>query len=238
MTTALVPIVQVQVQKAGSTDVQEADGVWKWTKKKRAAIKLILQGRTDVSIAEQLGIHRHTVRNWKRHPEFHAEVMTAAREYVNRKRFQRVSETGIITDQLAAQVVTRLNEIMNRGKKGKPGAVAQADINALQLFMREFREFRSHERADFGDDVKRVEGRLQIFGDDSGAVPKSTKAAQSFKQFVEQHADKLPERIITSATNAQDAILSVARELLQQTEIVNEIFEEEEAGQKDEGGKR
>lgn len=198
---------------------------WKWTKVKRKAVRMVCRGWPDTRIAKELGKHRNTIRNWKGTAEFNAAVITYAREYVNRVRFKRVHESGIIADQLASQVARQLAEV----NKSDAGDVKQGNLNAMQLFLREYREFRAVERSDFGDDVRRVEGSFHVTGTGltTGDNATGSKGAQSFKRFVEDNASTVPKRVLVG--NEQQSLVGVARALMQGTDILNELHEEDVA---------
>lgn len=221
MTTALVKTVQSTGDIKGEENAQKKY-IWKWTKKKRKAITYILQGWPDIKIAEMLGVHRNTVRNWKQVQEFHAAVITAAKEYVNRRRFQRVHETGVLTDNLSLLAAKKLKKLIEKEEE-----FGQVDLNTMQLLLREYREFRGVERGDFGDDVHRVEGGLNINVTGLGGTDLKEKSSQSFKKFVAENADKVTRSIIESPLDPQKALVETTRELLKATPLLDELYVEE-----------
>jgi hypothetical protein len=201
--------------------------VWKWSKRKRKAVRLVARGYPDTRIADELGAHRNTIRLWRRTAPFWLAVMAEAREYVNRTRFKRVYETGLLTDQLASQVAQRM-AMLNRLPAG--AALSQSDVSSLQLFLREYREFRSREATDFGDNVRRVEGQINLdFGAQAAVVDQQVIEQGTFHDFIERHVAKIPERLVTSATSVQAALVGVTRELLCETNVL-EALESEDAG--------
>ena len=220
--TALIKSVQATTdEKGGGSKITKR--AWKWTKRKRKAVQLLVKGQPITRIADELGVHRNTIRNWRDTPEFNASVMSAAREYVNHTRYKRVHETGIITDQLARQVASKLSKL------GKAEA-NQVDLNHLQVFLREYREFRSQERSDFGDDIKRYEGTFNVaMAGGETATPGGEASMQSFKRFVEDNAGKIPERLVTDSESAQEALVEATKVLLRETELLEDLHQEDES---------
>jgi hypothetical protein len=208
----------------------DAQKAWKWTRKKRKAARLIIKGWGDFKVAKALEVHRNTIANWRATPEFWSFVMAEAREYVKRTRFKRVHETGAIANQLATQAKKRLAAINKRGD----GLLHSNEINAAQMFLREYREYRDRESADFGDNVKRIEGILHVGVSDSSSgrgYAIGDKGAQSFKEFVEAHSEKLPERLIEGTTQ-EEALVGITRELLRETPILDDLYDEDETAAK------
>jgi hypothetical protein len=233
MTKALAKIVQKKKKKRGAKNAQKKKS-WKWTKTKRKAIQFIVKGYSDTRIGKELEVHRNTLREWKKNQEFHVAILNEAREYVNRTRFKRVHETGIVTDQIAHQLGKRLLDVtkpeIDEDGNERPKQIGQIEMNSLQMFLREYREFRNQERSDFGDNVKRVEGKMSIgiTGGD-GPITLGDKGSQSFKRFVEENNDSIPQRVITSANNPQEALIEATRELIRNTDIVEDIHREDDA---------
>lgn len=226
--------VQKSLDKAPPKDAQpSAQGEhsakgWKWTRKKRKAVRLIVQGWNNRRIAEELGVHRNTVRTWKATQEFRAAVITEASEYTQRTRFKRVHETGVITDQIVAQVARSFKQL-----KDQKGELNQTQLNAMQTFMREYREFREQERADFGDARSGGGGGLSVnfnLGGMATSDPTAgAKGAQSFKRFVEENMEKIPTGLIEQARTPGEALVLATRALVQETSILDDLYEEDKA---------
>ena len=196
---------------------------WKWTKSKRAAVKLVVQGRSDIQIAKEVGKHRHTVRKWKQTPEFNAACMEAAREYVNRVRYKRVYETGVITDHLSGHVAKCLAHL----QATELTDVTQVHMSQLQTCLREYREFRAQERSDFGDDVSRGEVNLRVFGGAAASQESDQVSGQSLRDLLEANQDKIPERVISGAASTTEALVEGVRQVLQNTDVLNQMYEED-----------
>lgn len=218
-----VSTVQSEAAKSGGL-AKASRQSWKWTKSKRAAVKLVVQGRSDIQIAKEIGKHRHTIRKWKQAPEFNAACMEAAREYVNRVRYKRVYETGVITDHLSGHVAKCLAHL----QATELTDVTQVHLSQLQTCLREYREFRAQERSDFGDDVSRIEGKFSfVGGGGAGASPENEVSSQSLHALLETHQDKIPERAITGAANVTEALVEATRQVLQNTDVLEKMYEEE-----------
>lgn len=206
---------------------------WKWTPKKREAIRLLLQGKTYKAIAKKLGYNEKTIRRWRQTPEFHAELLTKAREYADQHQYKRAFETGLLTDQLATMAASKMAAITE--EDGGPG---QVDINELQLYLREYREFKDSEKTDFGIDPRGRAGsgggvHVNVgIGVGSGAPPGSdtgAKGSESFKSFIEANLGKVPQRVISDAKTPQQALLGIAEALVEETDVIEELYEEDMA---------
>jgi len=194
---------------------------WKWTKRKRRAVDLLVRGWSVRRIGEEIGASYVTVQRWKSSPEFVTAVLTRARDYVQRTRFKRVHETGLITDHLLAQIA-RCFARLNDG-----GLLTQAEVNRLAMLLREYRAFRSEERDDFGDDVRKVEGHF-AFGITQPIRPSGERIGDmSFKQFFEANSDKIPTEVFERSKTVAEALVLATRELIKNTDIVDQLFDEE-----------
>ena len=58
----------------------------------------------------------------------------------------------------------------------------------------------------------------------SGAV-----GAQSFQRFVQENIEKVPKALIESARNPGEALVLATRVLVQETDILDQLYEEEKA---------
>lgn len=200
-------------------------GAWKWTRKKRKAVRYVVRGWTDIRIAEDLGVHRNTIKRWKDTAEFRAAVLTEANEYTQRTRFKRVHEAGVFADQFGTQLAKTFKEL-NELKDGK---ISQVQLNALQALTRGYSEFRNHERSDFGDNVRRVEGNFTIGALNSTDPAASAAGAVSFKRFIEENVSKIPKGLIEQSRSPGEALVLATRALVQSTDILDKIYEEDKA---------
>lgn len=199
-----------------------ASKTWKWDQAKKKAVDMVVHGWPVRKIAKEIGVSPNTVQRWKGHKEFAAAVIEDAREYVSTTRYRRAYETGIITNSLATQVAKHFDLLAKEGK------LTQGDINSMQLFLREYREFRNQERADFGDDAKRIDGRIQI---GFGAAPQDSVmqsiTQQSFKQFVSENMDKVDRKLIEAQATPQETLTKLAEEILLKTDVLDTLHEED-----------
>ncbi len=67
---------------------------WVWSRTKRKAVRLILEGKQVKEIAKDCDIHRNTVRRWMQSPEFVTTLMTRLEEFKVSKRFARLKLTS------------------------------------------------------------------------------------------------------------------------------------------------
>jgi hypothetical protein len=148
-------------------------------------------------------------------------VLTKAREYVGRTRFKRVRETGVIGDTLAGQIARWLVRL--QGDK----ALSQVEINQFQVLLREYREYREQERADFGDNVKRVEGSFAVPAEPSPERASGARSAMSFKRFVEEHAHLIPPGTVERTRTPLEALVAITMELLRSTDLLDVMHEED-----------
>ena len=218
-------MVQKDPPSEGGESVLSSGTLWKWTRVKRKAIKLILQGRSNVQIAKELGKHRHTIRRWKETDEFRAETLRQAHEYANQKRFKRVYETGAMTDSVARHAVKTLTKLEKNRK------VSGAEFSRALSFLREYRAFRAEERQDFGDNVQRMEvgGGFTVGITGESGAPKTVTGEQSFKDFLQKSAASMPKRVIQGVTTPAEALVAVTREALKNTDVLDKLHEEDDA---------
>jgi hypothetical protein len=194
---------------------------WKWTKKKRKAIQMVIKGLEIKEIAKSLGVSGRTIIRWKLTKEFQDEMIHQAHEYTNRKRFRRVYETGVIADQLGHQTAKHL-------KKLTDGELDQVGTNQLQMLLREYREFQSVERTHFGDDGVHIEHRF-TFGNAKNEVAKESIGNQNFKKFLEEHMNLVPQRVLQNAQTPIEGLIAATREIMKKTNVLDQLHEEDKA---------
>jgi len=102
-------------------------------------------GWSDVSIAAQLGVHRNTVRSWRRHPAFHNEALRRVRDRADTIRRRRTWQSGVMLDRLTGLVARSLIKL------DSGATVTRTEIGALITFLAEYRAMREVERNDFAD---------------------------------------------------------------------------------------
>lgn len=185
-------------------------GGFRWTEQRRKAVEMVLAGRTDKQIADELGCHKNSVFNWRHKPEFLMEVKRKLDEYATRTRLRRVRETGILTDVLSGKVAKALQE---------------DDVNRVSVYAREYHAFRAEERQDFGDNVQRVEGRFQIDGTQTVNVNQTHSI--SFKNFLSEHVNEVDVTDAANAETPQDAVRLLAQRALQDTDLLDMIDAED-----------
>ena len=109
---------------------------WKWTRVRREAMKLLLQGYDRQDVAARLGIGRNTLTRWGKRPEWITEFRQRMAEADSRSRLRRLAVTRTLTDKLGAEALKAIHP--------EPGE----DINIPRagLYLREHREHIALER--------------------------------------------------------------------------------------------
>ena len=71
-------------------------------------LRRLLRGHADVAIAEAVGVHRNTIRAWKRRSEFREEFRRVAEDRATTMRLRRMTETGAFIDAYATAIAHTL----------------------------------------------------------------------------------------------------------------------------------
>lgn len=190
---------------------------FRWTEQKRQAAEMVVDGRTDQEIATKLGCHRNSVYNWRHTAEFSAECQKKLEEYAARTRLKRIRETGLLTDAIAGKLAKALKE---------------DSLNGVAVLGREYHAFRADERADFGDNVRRIEGKLTVTGSHSVEVRGTSR---SFKDFLNDSAEVIDVTPVVEASHEgpQKALVALTESALQNSDLLDQIHAEDQEAQRE-----
>lgn len=195
---------------------------WKWTRTKRLAMKMALNGAGPVEIADKVGKHRNTVRNWTNRPEWIAELERLVRESQVFTKLRRINTTGAITDRLAFKA---LKALQNEDK---------VDTVQAGLFLREHASYARLEREMYGESVGGgvAKGAVNITlngGQPQADVKADTTASIAFRDFMAEHDESLFSGVVIDAPNPQAALVEATRTLLQESTLLDKVHEEDRA---------
>lgn len=198
-----------------STPVDDEES-WTWTPDREKACQQVVAGIPKTQIADQLKVHRNTVSNWCKHPEFVARVRELTDDRVNTTRQRRHVETQIFTDKVSKLAHSQLDAALKNPKDGTA-------VRAARDWLAEYRAFRAEERQDTGDNVAHVKHEHE------GAINHShTLTAKSFKGFMQ---DALGSNIIDAecieATDVHGIILQATQQALIDGSLLDDLAEEE-----------
>lgn len=188
---------------------------WQWTKVKRKAVQLVLEGYSDRDIGDKLGKHRNTILAWRHTPEFALEVKEQMEQFATRLKLKRIRQTTALTDVFVSKLATAANED-NLAKVGTYG--------------REFHAMRMEERQDLGDNIKRVDARVQVDGKHEHTV-----TGVGFREFLEKNADVIDAEVVAAAGSEADAVVLAAQQVLQHSDYLEQLHEQDKQALKDNG---
>lgn len=209
-TTAIVQAVPVNKP----VKVQRA----RWGTKKREALRLALHGAGPVEIAAKLGIHRNTVTNWAKSPEWLNEIRRSMGENQLSSKLRRVYTTTLLTDKLASHALKALDE-------------TDIDTTKAGLFLREHANYVKLEREQYGEQPGGGEGGHPAININIGGAPLQaensapTTASIPFKEFL----DQLPSTMEIEADSPQEAVATLTQRALQDTELLDKVRTEDKA---------
>lgn len=123
---------------AGLRQFQEGAGAWGWTKQKRLALRLFLDGHSMQAIGERIDVNRSTVSRWTRTPEFRKEAATRLRERIILTTIRRMRLLGGVLDEIERRV---LQDFI-------AGKSRDDETDTLFGWMEEYRLLRKVERID------------------------------------------------------------------------------------------
>jgi hypothetical protein len=211
---ALAKTVQGQV-------VSKARGRrWKWTKARRDALKLVLSGTPIVDVAERVKAHRNTIMGWMKQPEWMAEAQRAISESQVTTKLRRLKMTSIITDKLGVHSLKALE------------GDSIANVQEANLALRAHLEYVRSERDLFGEGEQQggqpagVHIHLGAPGQPQavGSVNQATSLL-SFREFMLKYDPGLA----VVAHSPQEAALLLAEKVLQESNLLDIIREEDRA---------
>lgn len=196
---------------------------WKWTEKKRAALKHVLDGKGVVEIGKLLDVHRNTVRNWLSDSTFQDAIRRRVSERQTNTKLKRLRATEILTDTLATRAAESIRD---------PQAI---DPNKARLFLQEHRAYVREERDLYGEGQS---GGAQggpgtmvniVMGGQNGPSPvdgeRRSTAMLAFSDFMAAYD---PAMTVIAAT-PQEAAARIAEKVLQESNLIDTIREEDRA---------
>lgn len=221
---ASLPIVQSPpVQTGGSIVKVSQPGEpkeWVWTKAKREALKLTLEGMPIGKIAERTGRHRNSIRLWWSSPDFQKEVRVRMHEHATSMKLRQTFRAGTMGETLFNRAV----ELMSAAQKNS----GKLDIGQAQLVFRELRDWQREEREIVDGNVQRIEKRVTFDGrmdveNSGGEGTARSKAEQNLVQWLEGYEPKLKKKVLEAKT--QDELVDAMREVAMETDLIDDIQE-------------
>lgn len=222
---AIVPVEQPVPATTVKPVEEKVEGSWEWTPEREQALDGIFEGKSQSRIAEELGVHRNTIGNWMKHPEFLKkleELSTAQRQTV---RMRRIQQTNTFTERVARQADIAMKDVESHPQS----VVAQERARG---WFEEFREFREQERIDAGENVQKHEISGMV-----GHVHGSVRNG-SFKDFLKNAIEKNVidvEAIEADGEDAGDVVKALVQSALREGDILDVITEEDRQQALEEG---
>ena len=219
--------MSVSEPQKGGVEKYSSKG-FKWSKKKRKAVRLLMEGKSNKQVARTLSLNEKTIRRWKSTPEFTAEYVMRRREHLEQHTNKDITHAALLKDQMASMAAGQIADIQKSKDAGQRTAT-QGQLNALQLYLREFRELKTTHRQDHGIDPRGGGSSINVnvgIGMGPEGAPTTPVGSRSFKSFVDEHREKLPERVV--ARTPLEGLLNIAEELVNNTEMIEDLHKEEQ----------
>lgn len=191
---------------------------WKWTPRKKEAFRLIMQGSNITEAAEKAKVHRNSLAEWMKAPEWLAEAQKYVSESQVSTKLRRLKTTTIIADQLAAKSMKALqDEDMDTGQAG--------------LVLRSNLEYLRAERDLYGEGADQPHGPGTVLQINVGAPgqpqpvdsDKAATAVLAFKDFMSKYDPELA----VAARSPSEAAAVLAEKVLQESGLLDTIREED-----------
>lgn len=207
----------------GSAQTKAPVRRWSWSKKKKEALRLVMGGSAIVDVAEKVGAHRNSIMLWMKAPEWLAEAQRLVGEGQLSTKLRRLKMTSVIADQLGVKAVQALkDDNFNPATTG--------------LLLREHTSYVKAERELYGEGAQPQQGSqggtIQIVLGGSGpnaASPvdegKQATAVLALKDFMKGYDPNLA----VVAHSPQEAMLLLAEKVLQESNLLDMIREEDRA---------
>ena len=209
---SLAKIVQGQVVTKGKRTR------WKWTKRKKDAFKLLMQGAGVSETAERVGAHRNSVMLWMKAPEWLADAQRYVSEAQVSTKLRRIKMASVIADQLGAKSLKALAE--DDLDVGKTGLVLREHLNYLRAERDLFGEEQGGGVAPGGtiNITVGAPGQPQAVSEGRQAT-----ALLAFREFMERYDPNLA----VAAHSPQQAAAVLAEKVLQESSLMDTIREED-----------
>lgn len=195
---------------------------WKWTKAKKEALRLTMNGAPVTEVAERLGVHRNSITNWMKHPAWLEEAQRQFNDSRTSSKFRRLKTTTIIADKLGVKAAQAIDK--------EEGDV---DVNRAGLFLRTHLEYAKAEKDIYSGDGNGQQNAplVNINVQQNGGTSPSDKAADSrrgtdllsYKEFLRAYDPNLA----VVARSPQEADLLMAEKVLQESNLLDIIREED-----------
>lgn len=196
---------------------------WSWSKKKKEALRMLMAGSTVVDVAEKIGAHRNTITLWMKAPEWTIEAQRYVSEGQLSTKLRRLKMTSVLADQLGVKAVQALKD-------------DNLDPVRAGLLLREHTSYVKAERDLYGETTGGQntggQGTINIVlggTGPNGAAPvdegKQATAILSLKDFMKGYDPGLA----VVAHSPQEAMLLLAEKVLQESNLLDLIREEDRA---------
>ena len=225
-------VTSVAIVKADGENAPVKPEVWTWDKKKRIAFRMALEGVGPSEIAKKVGVHRNTIRNWSRTRQWGEELRTRLQEQQLSTKIKRLNTLDKVGNALTEKA---LDVIENPAGAG-PALTA--------IFLKETREYAKLERELYGENGSPSSGGsspnlININVGGGSAAPAATDQARelealSFRDYLKAHT---AESDTIEATDEQTALVTKTRELLQQTDLLDQVHEVDKQASREEAAK-
>lgn len=202
-----------------ATQLVSVNDTWEWTEERERCLDFVIAGNSNVAIAKELGVHRKTVENWKKHPTFLARLEEMVLDQRHTVRLRRIRQTNALTERTEALV-----EKAFKVAEEKPESMI-AQERAMN-WASEFRAFREQERIESGENVQRHE----VSGVIGHAHLVGSVRNGSFKEFLTQAIDSKVidvESIEVEGDDAEAVVKGVLQAALRDGNILDIITEED-----------
>ncbi len=159
---------------------------FRWTRSALDAVVLLASGDTILGVSEKIGKSVRVIKRWLKNEEFANAVLEERGRVIKQIGHRSLSEITSVADRLLAKI----RAILAKKRVSKEG------LRKLQLFLREYREYRTMERLEVGD----FDGLLpSYFKTIDGS------ATMTLREFIIKKGIKADE---SSLKNILDAIIS------------------------------
>lgn len=217
MSTAKTTSIQkLKKQAVAQLEEEKVDGDWEWTEEREEALDLTFKGFGPKKIAERVNVHRNTITNWQKHPEFlkRLEAMTA--ETRRTVRLRRAQQTNAFTER----IVKIADKALTKAEENPKSYQAKEEARE---WLGMYREFRDEERIDAGENITRIEHQGAL--DHNHGV-----RAESFKGFLKGVIEDGVidvEAIDVEGDDAGAVIEAVTQAALTAGDLLEDITEED-----------
>lgn len=188
------------------------------------ALEFTLKGEPQIRIAEALGVHYQTIKNWTKHKYMLEALQERATDVVGAVPTRRLHQFSTLADHAYKNTAALMKQVAEDPKKAQDESLQKS----IRRWGEDFRAYAEKERESLGLTVTKHVHHT-VGGMIPGGSPVSPQSAlPSLKTFLQTSLPALPPLPVQQAGDVASAVAEITRSALLENEEILEILYQED----------